>query len=378
MKKHPRQFAPVATAVAALVCATAAHAQQGSSVQLYGLLDASVEYISSVAGSYSLTRVPTNTGTAPSRLGFRGNEDLGNGMSAVFTMEMGLDPGNGVSNQGGRLFGRQAYVGLKSGMGTVTVGRIYSMTFWSGLNADIHGGGIYGTGSLDSYLPNARVDNALGYMYSQSGLTLGATYSLGRDAVNAGPSPAGTNCPGESSDSRACRQWSLMAKYDTPTWGAALANDRQHGRNVGPAPDAIFGGLTSSSKSDNRLIVNGWVKLSQTKIGGGVIHRQNDGLPTRSKSDMWHLGVLHPITPQFDLSAQWVGLRYSGASAYNANLISVRGTYNLTKRTAAYAQAAYISNNSNAAVSVSGGAPGSNPAVGKSQTRFNVGLRHSF
>ena len=153
------------------------------------------------------------------------NEDLGNGMSAVFTMEMGLDPGNGVSNQGGRLFGRQAYVGLKSGMGTVTVGRIYSMTFWSGLNADIHGGGIYGTGSLDSYLPNARVDNALGYMYSQSGLTLGATYSLGRDAVNAGPSPAGTNCPGESSDSRACRQWSLMAKYDTPTWGAAVFVD---------------------------------------------------------------------------------------------------------------------------------------------------------
>ena len=113
-----------------------------------------------------------------------------------------------MSNQGGRLFGRQAYVGLKSGLGTVSVGRIYTMTFWSGTSADIHGGGIYGTGSLDSYLPNARVDNALGWMFNQSGWTLGATYSLGRDAVNAGPSPAGTNCAGESgADSRACRQW---------------------------------------------------------------------------------------------------------------------------------------------------------------------------
>lgn len=379
MKKLSRHLAPLAAAAGALACASAAQAQQASSVQLYGLLDTGVEYVNNVGGSYSLTRVPTNTNTAPSRVGFRGNEDLGNGLSAVFTLEMGIDPGNGVSNQGGRLFGRQAYVGLKSGLGTVSVGRIYSMTFWSGTSADIHGGGIYGTGSLDSYLPNARVDNALGWMFNQSGWTLGATYSLGRDAVNAGPSPAGTNCAGESgADSRACRQWSLMAKYDTADWGVALANDRMYGRTVGAAPDAVFGGLNSSSKSDNRLTVNGWVKLDKTKIGAGVIRRSNDGLPARPDSDMWHLGVLHPVTPQLDLSAQWVGLRYRNASAYNANLISVRGTYNFSKRTAVYAQAGYISNSDNSTVSVSGGATGSNPAAGKSQTGFNVGLRHAF
>ena len=380
MKKIYLHLAPLA--VAALACASAAQAQQaqqGSSVQLYGTLDSGIEYVNNVAGKYSLTRMPTNTNTAPSRVGFRGNEDLGNGLAAVFTLEMGLDPGNGVSNQGGRLFGRQAYVGLKSGLGTVSVGRLYSMTFWSGTSADIHGGGIYGTGSLDSYLPNARVDNALGWMFSQSGWTLGATYSLGRDAVNAGPSPAGTNCPGESgADSKACRQWSLMAKYDTPNWGMALANDRMYGRAVGPAPDAVFGGLNSSSKSDNRLTVNGWVKLDQTKIGAGVISRSNDGAPTRRRSDMWHVGVLHPVTPQLDLSAQWVGLRYRSNSSYNANLFSVRGTYNFSKRTAAYAQVGYIGNSDNSTVSVSGGAPGSNPAAGKSQTGINVGLRHSF
>lgn len=379
MKKISRHLAPLTVMAGALACASAAQAQQTSSVQLYGVMDAGVEYVNNVASGYSLTRVPTNTNTAPSRLGFRGNEDLGNGLSAVFTLEMGLDPGNGTSNQGGRLFGRQAYVGLKSGLGTVTLGRLYTMTFWSGLNADIHGGGIYGTGSLDSYLPNARADNALGWMFNQSGWTLGATYSLGRDTVNAGPSPAGTNCAGESgADSSACREWSLMAKYDTSNWGVALANDRMSGRTVGTAPDAVFGGLNSSSKSDNRLIVNGWVKLDQTKIGAGVIRRSNDGLPARPDSDMWHLGVLQSLTPQMELSAQWVGMRYRGASAYNANLFSVRGTYNLSKRTAVYAQTAYISNSSSSAVSVSGGAPGSNPAAGKGQTGFNVGVRHAF
>jgi predicted porin len=379
MKKFSRHFAPLTVMAGALACASAAQAQQTSSVQIYGVMDAGVEYVNNVGSGFSLTRMPTNTNTTPSRLGFRGNEDLGSGLSAVFALEMGLDPGTGASNQGGRLFGRQALVGLKSGLGTVTLGRLYTMTFWSGINADIHGGGIYGTGSLDSYLPNARADNALGWMFNKSGWTLGATYSLGRDTVNAGPSPAGTNCAGESgADSSACREWSLMAKYDTSNWGVALANDRIYGRTVGPAPDAVFGGLNSSSKSDSRLIVNGWVKLDQTKIGAGVIRRSNDGLPARPDSDMWHLGVLQSLTPQMELSAQWVDMRYRGASAFNANLFSVRGTYNLSKRTAVYAQTAHIRNNSSSAVSVSGGAPGSNPAAGKGQTGFNVGVRHAF
>jgi predicted porin len=379
MKKIARFLAPLTVMAGAIACASAAQAQQTSSVQLYGVMDAGVEYVNNVGSGSSLTRVPTNTNTTPSRLGFRGNEDLGSGLSAVFTLEMGFDPGNGTFNQGGRAFGRQAYVGLKSGLGTVTLGRLYTMTFWSGINADIHGGGIYGTGSLDSYLPNARADNALGWMFNQSGWTLGATYSLGRDTVNAGPSPAGTNCAGESgADSGACREWSLMAKYDTSNWGVALANDRMSGRTVGTAPDAVFGGLNSSSKSDNRLIVNGWVKLDQTKIGAGVIRRSNDGLAARPDSDMWHLGVLRSLTPQMDLSAQWVGMRYSGASAFNTNLFSVRGTYNLSKRTAVYAQTGYISNSSSSTVSVSGGATGSNPAAGKDQTAFNVGVRHAF
>ena len=58
MKKLSRHLAPLAAAAGALACASAAQAQQASSVQLYGLLDTGVEYVSNVGGSYSLTRVP--------------------------------------------------------------------------------------------------------------------------------------------------------------------------------------------------------------------------------------------------------------------------------------------------------------------------------
>lgn len=356
----------------------AAHAE--NSVSIYGLIDASLETVSNVgAAGSSLSRMPTNTGTAPSRLGFRGSEDLGNGLSAIFTLEMGIAPNTGTLNQGGRGFGRQSFVGLSSPYGTFTLGRQYTMTFWSGLDADILGGGIYGTGSLDSYLPNARADNAFGWKGKFGGLSLGATYSLGRDAVNAGPSPAGTNCAGNVvGDAAACREWSVMAKYDEATWGVAFANDRLYGRTLGAAPDAIFGGLNSSSKTDNRLTLNGWFKVGQAKIGGGVIRRSNDGSATIPHSDLWHLGVAYPFSPALTLSAQAVNLRYNESSAFNSNLFAIRGDYQFSKRTGVYLQMARINNNASAAVSVSGGATGSNPAAGQGQTGLNAGVRIAF
>ena len=268
---------------------------------------------------------------------------------------------------------------FKAGVPGVALGRQYTMTFWSGLSADILGGGIYGTGSLDSYLPNARADNAISWRGTFSGLTLGTTYSLGRDVANAGPSPAGTNCPGESAtDGKACREWSLMAKYDTAGWGVALANDRLQGRSVGAAPDAVFGGLDSSAKSDNRLTLNGWVKFGDTKIGGGLIRRSNDGDAIKPNSALWHVGVSHPITPLLIVDAQVVTLRYRGVTDFNSTLLAVRGSYLLSKRTAVFAQVGHISNDGKAAASVSGGAPGSNPVAGGSQSAINAGIRHSF
>lgn len=351
--------------------ALAAHAQTAapaaSSVNLYGLIDAGLERVSNVGGRGGLTRMPSNTGMLPSRVGMRGNENLGGGLCGVFTLEMGVSPDQGSSGQGGRLFGRQAFVGLAAPWGSVTVGRQYSMIFWSVLDADLMGPALYAMGSLDPYIPNARADNSVAYRGTFSGLTLGAQYSTGRDTVNAGPSPVGTNCPGESADSKACRQWSALAKYDSAGWGVALAYDHQNGRNTTGPTDLVFGNLNSSDKSDSRLSLNGYVKLGSAKVGGGVLRRDNDGDAVKPRSDLWYLGASYPLTSALTLDGQWLTLRYSNASDSDATLLAARLVYSLSRRTAMYTQIGHIRNDRLSAVSVSGGAAGSNPPAGGSQ-----------
>ena len=359
----------------------ATDAAQAQSVNLYGIVDAGIESVSNVdqAGG-RLTRVPSNTGIMPSRVGMRGKEDLGAGLSAIYTLEMGFAPDTGASGQGGRLFGRQSLVGLSGDWGTVTLGRQWTMLFWSLLDSDIVGPSIYGLGSLDSYIPNARIDNSIAYKGKFSDITVGATYSLGRDTVNAGPSPAGTNCPGESGvDSKACREWSALVKYDTKTWGAALAYDTMNGRTPASATDVVLpAGLTSSSKSDARLMVNGYVSLADLKIGGGVIRRNNDGSATRPKSDLWYIAAAYPVSPAWTIDGTVAKLSYKNINNFDSTLLAVRSLYKLSKRTTLYAQIGTIRNDSLTNVSVSGGAPGSNPALGGSQTGTMVGINHAF
>jgi predicted porin len=208
---------------------------------------------------------------------------------------------------------------------------------------------------------------------------VGATYSFGRDAVDAGPSPAGANCPGEdASDHKACKAWSAMVKYDARNWGAALAFDRDYGRSVGPAPDAVFGGLNSSDKTDARVSANGWMKIDNIKLGAGVVRRTNDGDALKPKSDLWYAGASYPLTLNLAIEGEWLKLHYREVSDHDSSLLAARFVYSFSKRTAIYAQLAGIDNDSLANVSVSSGSTGSNPAPGRSQRAANVGLRHSF
>ena len=376
-----QHFRPLAIALIG-AGAFAAHAQTAapsSSVNLYGLIDVGVEHVSKVNGVGGITRMPSNTSSLPSRVGFRGTEDLGDGLKAQFVLEMGFAPDTGASGQGGRLFGRQANVGLAGSWGSVTLGRQYSTLFWSIQDSDVIGPAVYAIGSLDSYIPNSRADNSIGYRGTFSGFTVGAEYSLGRDTVNAGPSPAGTNCAGESgTDKQACRQWSATAKYDTPNWGAVLTYDTLNGRTPTGPTDVVFGGLNSSSTSDSRTLVAGYFKVAGAKIGGGVIRRDNEGSLTRPRSKLWYLGASYPLTPQLTLDGQWASLRYSNANDVNSTLLAARLVYSLSKRTAVYGQVGHISNDRLVNVSVSGGAAGSNPALGSSQNGINFGVRHAF
>lgn len=353
------------------LAAGAASAQ--SSVTIYGVMDAAVEHVTNVgANGAGLTRVPTLTGSAPSRLGFRVSEDLGGGLRGLATLEMGIAPDTGALNQGGRAFGRQSFVGLAGPWGSVTLGRQYTMLFWSLLDADILGPNIHGLASFDAYIPNARADNSIAYRGTFGGFTAGATYSLGRDVTNAGPSPAGTNCAGESgTDKKACREWSALLKYDAPAWGAALAVDEIRGGA------GAYAGLTRSAMKDTRVSANGYAKLGAFKLGAGLLRRDNEASVATPRSDLWYLGAAYSVSPQLVLDGVVARQKYKG-SADAATLAAVRATYNLSKRTAVYASAGRIGNDGALALSISGGQAGGNPTAGGSQTGLAVGVRHSF
>jgi predicted porin len=370
----------VAAACGALVMSTPAFSQ--SSVTLYGIIDTGVEYVSHAnAKGDSLIRMPGITGSLPSRWGLRGQEDLGGGYSAVFTLENGFNTRGGDIGQGGRLFGRQAWVGLRSPYGTFSLGRQYTMAYYALLDADIMGPAIYGIGSLDAWIPNARADNSVQYINKIGDLTVGGTYSFGRDSVGTGNSPGQGTCASATGAFTQCREWSAMLKYDAEGAGVAVAYDEQRG-GTGAASNFFDGVapalLTRSGDKDARLLINGYVKIAGARIVGGWVNRkvEADSLPDVS-SNLFYVGASYSI--RTDVIVEGEAYRIvNGVHDTRATLGTARATYLLSKTTAVYAEVAYQTNSAKAAYSVSSGGGGTTPAKGVGQTGATVGIRHLF
>jgi predicted porin len=353
----------------ALMCGMAASAANAqSNVQVYGIVDSGIARVTNVnAAGDSMTKMPSLTSSFPSRVGFRGTEDLGNGLQAFFVLENGLAMDTGTQQQGGRLFGRQANVGLKGAWGSITLGRQLNMTYISALKTDVLGPNLFAIGSIDPYLPNARSDNAIGYMGNFNGVVVGATWSFGRDGSAAG-GPAATNCAGEvAGNAKACRQYTALLGYETKEWGLNTSYDRMYG-NTGAA-----GGLTSSNNTDVRTTVNGYFMIGSTKIGGGVVDRDTRAATGRVESDLYYLGVSHPIG-LYTIDAQ-VARRDTKNSSSDVNMLVARLTYNFTKRTAVYTALGRMANKGTSAVALdAGGTVG----AGLGQNGVMAGLRHIF
>lgn len=357
----------VATLVAGgLALCNYAHAQ--SSVTLYGIFDTGVEYVTHAnSNGDSLVRTTNLTGTTPSRFGIKGVEDLGGSYRALFVLENGFLPTTGATSYGNRLFGRAAYVGIGAPWGTVTLGRMLTMTPLSLVNADVLGTNSQGIAVMDAYIPNARSDNSIGYLGVFGGLTIGATYSLGRDTSAAG-GPSGTNCPGQLPDDiRACRQYTGMVKYDSQHFGTAAAYDRMYG---GPG---AANGLTRSSFTDTRTTVDGYFLLSALKIGAGMIHRETETLVT-TVSNLFFLGAEYRFTPSVILDAEVFHLNVA-SSPNDSTLFVSRLIYALSERTMVYTSVAFMKNRGMAALPVSAGAT---VGAGMDQTGVMVGIRQDF
>ncbi|MBN3857053.1 porin [Paraburkholderia sp. Ac-20340] len=354
------------TLVAAALAAASALAWGQSNVTLYGIVDTGVEYYNNAAKGGSFAGMPTLTGEVPSRFGLRGQEDLGGGYKTFFVLESGFASNSGALNYGGRLFGRQANLGVSSSFGTLTLGRQMNMSMYVLLNADVIGPSIHSMASFDSYLPNARSDNAVGYMGKFQGFTVGGTYSFGRDA--AGPAgPSATNCAGQiAGDAVACRQYTMMLAYDNAWGGAAASYDVMYGGAGATAP------LTSSADVDKRTIVDAYVKYGPAKLGGGWI-RRNTSAAEHAQSDIFFLGANWYVRPTFSLDAQ--ALRYILRDHSNSTLLVGRANYFISKRTTLYASLGYMMNSALAANAV---AAAGTVATGANQFGAMMGIQQRF
>ncbi|PRX96398.1 porin [Paraburkholderia sp. BL25I1N1] len=372
-------------AIAGCAALIAGPACAQNSVTLYGIIDTGVEYVTDAnAKGDSILRMPSITGELPSRWGVRGNEDLGGGLQAVFVLESGFDPGSGSLRQGGRLFGRQSWVGLKSpAWGTLSFGRQYSMGYWGIQESDILGPNIYAIASFDAYLPNARSDNSVAYLSPTFyGFSFGATYSFGRDSTGTGNSPGQGTCaggvPGQLIE---CRQLSARLKYDGGFFGASAVYDEQRGGTnaaanfsdgVTPAP------IPNSGDKDARIEANGWTQLGPARIGAGWIVRMVTGPSvTGVRANLFYVGTSILTTPTIIVDGEVYRMIVSQHDT-RGTLGTVRLTYMLSKRTAVYAQTSYLENSAKARFTVSSGGSGTTPAAGQGQFGAMVGIRHSF
>ena len=174
----------------ALSVAAAAMGAQAADVQVYGLIDTSLSFVSSDADFAGHDRVNTfsmeNAKEFGSRFGLRGSEDLGNGYKVGFVLESGFKSDDGQFDQTGKLFGREAHVDLTGPFGKVSAGVL--PLFGSTLGAD----GLFR--AIDPLFANytkafgsscisasswTRVDNAISYVTPTfAGLTGYAMYSF--------------------------------------------------------------------------------------------------------------------------------------------------------------------------------------------------------
>jgi predicted porin len=179
-------FALSAVAAAAAGFTTTA-AQAQSSVNLYGIIDDGPTYVSNVGGHKQyLMQSSISQGN---RWGLRGVEDLGGGNSAVFRLESGFNVNTGAFSQGGREFGRPAYVGLANvKYGALLFGRQNEMIgdYVGAVSANGNWGILIPhPGDMDNNGIDYRLNNSIRYNSPTiAGFSGSALYSLGGVAGN--------------------------------------------------------------------------------------------------------------------------------------------------------------------------------------------------
>ncbi len=396
----------IALAVASLASGVAI-AQ--TNVTMYGVLDNMYVYSQGKAGvgggTNKFSGLNGGGGTAGNRLGFKGEEALGNGLKAVFTLEYGLDidGNNGIGTAG--LNARQQFVGLSSNWGTVALGRQYAPGFNATANNDALEAtdlGIQSSLSVyagNSITPNspARYNNAIAYTSnSMAGFTVSAIYGFGENSsiTERTPTPADP----DATTTITTRNDKLVSTSENGSVGLGLnyANgpinldavyqSRQNVKQKWPAQTL---GQGQGADINEWYVGGSWdFKIVKAYASYQALDNNNRGIvlgaygnEIAAKNDIWTVGLSAP------LGNGVVGISYGKLSVDNRNAPDgdswgwgAMYQYNLSKRTALYAAYSYFDNDRYSVpvqTQVAGNGEGIG-ARGESNYTLGAGIRHSF
>jgi predicted porin len=351
-----------------------AHAQ--SSVTLYGRIDSGIEYLSGLTnghgGSESRWRAESGNWGA-SFWGLQGAEDLGGGNKALFHLESGFNATNGtVAGPAGQLFSRWATVGFSNdNYGTLLLGRelFISNGVW---DFDPLGQSSWSSASLVRGRNWPISSNNVSYQSPKlAGVDVYGQYSLSN----------ATNWNGNGTTTQG-RQAGLQLTYTNAYFQLRGIYDEIRDPSNGKFDDVFnysreyFGGVN---------VFLGPVKLqaayqSSHANGGPAV---NGGITTTQQ--VWG-GATWQATPAAALIAAVYHVNANNGGG-NANIYTIGGSYNLSKRTLLDMQIATIRNSktSNFGLGENAAGPGGlgnaandNPMPGHSQTGVYAGIEHSF
>jgi predicted porin len=333
------------TALAAAAMNSGASAQSG--VTMFGTLDLNVTVTK--AGGQTMRAMDQGGNLLPSRLGVRGSEDLGGGLSAGFWLESPLLPDTG-GVQGAAFWGRRSTLSVaSSSLGEIRLGRDYAPTFWnlsqfspvgtvgpSG-SANIIDGWPFGVGGARTLV---RTNNSIGYFLPRN---LGGFYGQLQVALP------------EGSDG---------SKYTGGRLGYA----------AGPIDVAVAYGQTPAGGQTTKFgTLGGTYNFGMVRLYANYFEQKAPG----DKQVNVMLGVAVPVgLSTFKATVARSDRSGPGLDADDASQFGLTYTYHLSKRTALYAAYGRISNEGMAAFVPTDSSPPATP--GGRASAMQLGVSHNF
>jgi predicted porin len=348
-----------------------------SAVNVYGIVDVGIRYDNPKLAGAASTLCIASGHQSGSRFGFRGSESLGGGLSAIFALEGGFNPDLGTSAQGGVLFGRQAYAGLRSEKaGTAAAGRV---TIFSGGTGDFNMLGdidpfsvSFGISSIGSTFSSVvmRIDNAV--------LWQSPNWSGFRGGVGYSTQLAGTEVAGSGNNNPML--FSAL-NYSSGPLFLALTYDVIKPTNAQGNRVGVSGGL-GATEDQTHLLLGGTYDFKMVKLHAAYWWENNQfgntatRIPTAAESPTsrtadatgWMLGVT-VRSGAFRVMGDYQNRdgKRAGTFEGDRNVWSIGTTYDLSRRTNLYASYGNSSGEKSLATSNT-----------YNTTQLAAGIRHRF